>query len=310
MQKQTEIRGQSYPNYLNRPSDFKIATSLLFEKIMPNKFNSKTIIPLGYTFFQKIKKTTGDNNYKTFLAKKNNKTYFMKQWSGVRRGYGYYSLFNEYNNSKILSELSERSGVKSIKILQATDLIVDNTSITLIYPYIKGKSLNQFNIKFQKITKEKFINLLNHISTHNTDRFSNFLDRKSRLPLTSFIFLLSILFKKNINISRVKMVKIYISSIIRYSKIHDSEIAHRDIVPSNIIVNRDQSFLLDCEKVAISPKGYDKEYIFVQDVVNSKKVNFIKYNNPLVNFVIFEEMANSNSKKEIHSLASMLEQYE
>lgn len=146
------------------------------------------------------------------------------------------------------------------------DYYIDDEYCLLILNVIKGKTIgssrNQFNLRLNKKDKNQVLNSILEIKNINISyELDNAYNRKEKIEkyLSNTKNLLS-------KITLNKMMRIF-NDIIEepYKKV----ISHGDLIPTNIIIENDNTYFIDWEYISYKPIGYDLIYFLLFSKTNN-----------------------------------------
>ena len=141
--------------------------------------------------------------------------------------------------------------------------VQSDDSLSVIFEYIEGKQLTSFPLIKQTEIFLIVLNSLQKVSYLFSNREKgNFLQITGRfyllsLPLLTLLTLVS-------KVDKFKeIIKIFVETLkrvnhLKYKSLH---LAHRDLEPHNIIVNRSNVYLIDCERMAFTIPNYDLNHL-------------------------------------------------
>lgn len=238
---------------------------------MVNSFRKQKCIRMphrikGFTLIKEIKREDGAINVAMALYNFAGKKFVVKRWEGGMQDLRYYGLMNEYRVGVILNRVQRRIATDSaIKFPRVRKLLRDKNSLSVIFEFVDGDTLNQFDLNRQSEILEKILVFFRELSRNLTPRERLLLGSRHGWHYALFlpgIMLLSAMFSpkdwKIIFRTGARALKVYF-----YGTSNLVGIAHRDMTPTNIIVNGQFIYVLDNENLILTLSGYDLAYLSV-----------------------------------------------
>mgnify|MGYP001591208065 CR=1 FL=1 len=241
-----------------------------FRKFLNNKKKeSKSPCPniIGpYKLVSKIKKNNNYNNFGIGIYKDTgNKKIFIKAWQGKAKDFSYYSLVNEYNMTKILSETIIKNNKSKFRVPNPIGYLKTENSLSIIFEYIDGKPLSSFPISEQSIIINEAILFINRLTPKLNKIDKKYIKKRGRLFYVislPILFLFSILLeresKKTILYS---LLKAYLHSLSILNK--RLTLVHGDLFPDNIFISNSFVYILDSEHMKHTFSEYDLNHLFI-----------------------------------------------
>lgn len=255
---------------LRKPNFLHICYGLIITNL---KFNDKyKILPpprrIGkYKLIKEISKEYGLKKYSLGIYEFRGKKVFIKTWFGVAKDLRYYSLLTDYFSNLILSKklanIKASDSIYKIKAPEVIGYVQSNDSLSVIFEYIEGKQLMSFPLIKQTEIFLLVLNALQKISYLFSKREKrNFLNITGRFYLLSLPLLTLLTLISKVDSYR-EIFKIFVETLkkvnqLEYKSLH---LAHRDLEPHNIIVNRSNIYLIDCERMAFTIPFYDLNHL-------------------------------------------------
>lgn len=253
-----------------KPAIFQLTVGF-FVSVAQSIFTKKEIpIPLivsKYKLVNKIDKEVVDREYGVGVYKHKGKKVFIKTWTGRVKNFRYYSLIKEYSVSKVLYEkLKDYKNPRSkyfIKTSRVIDCIENHRSVSIVFEYIEGKTLTTLSLKEQTEVISNIITTFHSISNSFTDGERMWITTRASsfyffsLPL--FTLTSIVLNLKNFN----KIIKALFNCLQTLSdvRVKNLYLSHGDLETHNIIKNKSEVYVLDCEKTAFTISNYDISYL-------------------------------------------------
>ncbi|OGK23483.1 hypothetical protein A3A46_03515 [Candidatus Roizmanbacteria bacterium RIFCSPLOWO2_01_FULL_37_13] len=255
---------------LNKPTFFQFCYGLIISNLKIN--NKHKLLPpqrrIGkYKLIKAISKDYGSKNFALGVYISRQRKVFIKTWFGVAKDLSYFSLLTEYFSglilSKKLSKFKASESFYKIKVPTVFGYVQSDDSLSVIFEYIEGKQLTSFPLIKQTEIFLIVLNSLQKVSYLFSNREKgNFLQITGRfyllsLPLLTLLTLVS-------KVDKFKeIIKIFVETLkrvnhLKYKSLH---LAHRDLEPHNIIVNRSNVYLIDCERMAFTIPNYDLNHL-------------------------------------------------
>ena len=198
---------------------------------------------------------------------KNDEKVFIKTWQGTTKDLSYYSLVNEFRVNALLNTKLEGLKLENMMhIPKVKDVITSKNMLSVVFEYIEGKHLNTFPTTYQIDVLDRVCRTMAVLSTTLTDQdLTHFIKRTVGFYVCSlpFLLVLSLVVRPSTFFSSWNRLIRSIHSIndLRHQKL---SVAHRDIAPTNIIMQESHVYLVDCEYVALTVPFYDLNYVSVE----------------------------------------------
>lgn len=252
---------------LKRPTVINLFFCALRGIMMRRSSNKKLYYPnrIGkYRLLSKINKTNNFNNYGIAIHRDNKgRKVFVKTWQGETKNFTYYSLINEYNMAKILSEKINNTGKSKFRVPNPIGYLKTKNSLSAIFEYIDGNALSKFPIERQSIIINEAILFLDKLTPSLNKNDEKYIKKRGRffylfsLPL---IFLYSFLLEKE---SKKTIFYSLLRTYFHYFSILNKRLTlvHGDLFPDNIFVTKSQFYILDSEHMKYTLAEYDLNYL-------------------------------------------------
>jgi len=212
-----------------------------------------------FKLIKDIKKINNSDSMSQGIYQKGRKHYFIKTWHGNIKDLNYFMLAKEFNNSTILSEIYLKlTKNKDVRLPKIYGYIENRNTLSVIYEYIDGKSLEDLSLKNQilYLTKvEYFIREAGKkISVNN-----KFVVKKSAsyylqlLPVISLALIIKSP-ENTFNIVRSSS-EIFLLGIKQLNS--KLVLNHGDFSPDNFIVKGTKIYITDPENMSFTLPGFD-----------------------------------------------------
>lgn len=243
---------------LKKPTILQMGVGLIISisKSLVNK-QREEVIPqrIGkYRLISHVKKENLFREYRIGIYQCKEKKVFIKTWTFFVKDFQYYELLNEYFMTKALYKKFRSH--KYIKVPRIISYVKKEGSFSIIYEFIKGKSLSFFPRKKQVETIRGVLNAFDHLSRKEDKNFPKH-TLKYYIPSLAFLSFLTTLS----NLGSFKVVLrgcIEFLKGIKNVKENNLRIAHRDLNLHNILLKGKYIYLIDCARVALTYSGYDE----------------------------------------------------
>ncbi len=262
-------------------SDYQLFLAQLFRR-KPNTIDTKNISIPGYKLVSTINNSGMESQYLSGIYQKDNngtKKYYIKTCLATTNNYAYLSLLNQYLSSKylnqVLSSSSKTTGKYRIKTIPPLTFIRTSQTLSIVYEYCAGKSLSAYSQDKQAQVINEVITKLSQISYGSEvgidSRQSPRLVSKLSLSINSVFY--AALFTINNPSNFALILKLLYRSILGLVKVDSSRLVlvHRDIKADNIIVDKNNIYLIDNEQMLYSVAGYDLAQVKVSSLNMSVK---------------------------------------
>ncbi|OGH13854.1 MAG: hypothetical protein A2687_04810 [Candidatus Levybacteria bacterium RIFCSPHIGHO2_01_FULL_38_26] len=251
---------------LKKPTILNISIGMIIYIFKSQVWKWKIDVPekIGkYKLAREVKKENPYMYYGIGVYKYNKKDFFIKTWTGRLKDYRYYDLVNEY----ILNKLLHRMLVdRKIYIPEIIACKKTNSSLSIVYEFVKGKSLTNYPVGNQAEIISKILNAYIDISSSLTKKeATKFPKRDMFYYIFFFPFIVILTIASNIKSARI-ILKSYTDFLISIKKVSFKKlhIAHRDMCLDNIIVKGSKIYLLDYGRTVLTLPGYDITFINIR----------------------------------------------
>jgi thiamine kinase-like enzyme len=229
---------------------------MLAVEVNRHVFGSKPSLPKQIGEYRLLKPTLRTNesiNCATGLYRKGNKEFFLKIWHGALHDHNATLLAHEYDMTSALYE----SPIKGIHVVRPMELIDNGTTLVAVYQYIDAKPLTTFPIAKQAEVIAHTLKAMESSRVPSISR-TTIHDYKNNLKR---LVLLAI--ARNPNDFGV-LYHFYNETLRSLSSMRSNSLAlaHRDLMPDNILVSGNKIYVLDWEDPAITIAGYDLAHFF------------------------------------------------
>lgn len=259
---------------IKKPSFVSLAVGSFMHSLSLNKYDGeirqfKNIN--GYKLLTTIKKENGYMDCSVGCYTHQGKKFFIKTFEADKNDYRYYFVINEWFISNVLYEMlkSKKSQIMTPKPIR---IISFDKSISLVYEFIEGKTLNQFSTSYQTKVFIQIISELKKISSSLTK------DEIKLIPKRSIIFYLISLpylslmtfFRTDRNLKLIIKAFLITLKLLLSQKINGKLIlAHRDLKPHNGMIKESKIFLTDVGRMALTVPGYDLAFLSLDPTYTS-----------------------------------------
>lgn len=219
-----------------------------------------------YTLVKPIVKTHEFTNFFIGIYSFHKKKLFIKTWIGHRKDLHYYLLINEYRSTQLLYKKFLSLKTQSpVRIPKPIAYIQTPTTLSVMYEYIPGKLLREYNKKEQskviRLVLESFATVTKSLTTSERKQ----LETKTAkfylfsLPLIFFYALIRNIGKYNL------FIPAFVKSITEYRLTETSLVlTHSDINQENIMVYKSAIYILDSERIVLTNPFYEKALLAVR----------------------------------------------
>lgn len=185
-----------------------------------------------------------------------NKRYFIKSWYGLIKDFSYFNLIYEYKLSKLLSNKRYEKWIK-IKFIKPQLLIEDVNSVSVVYPFILGKKLSSYPLKYQVKVIDLIVDNLMIMSQKLDSKSLKYFSIRNKYFYLIYAFIaLFVIFLRGKK--KVKDLFSFTTSMaMDFILDNQKTIAHGDLHPDNILISNNNIYLLDCENMMLSVANYD-----------------------------------------------------
>lgn len=248
--------------------DFFFGTLVaLFRNNVAQDFTDLPVSVVGrYQLESRVTKDHGLKNFFTGIYTNNNNKVFIKTWRGKIKDINYFLLVNEYIVGVILSEkMRDFSKKTTITFPRIVDCFVTTDTFSIIYEYIPGVLLNEFSKTKQTRVLSSAIRLFSDISETLKKEDKKYISQRSYLfYFISFPLIVTAVLLLNREKWKIIMSSFWesIDSIpsVRYAGLM---LAHRDLNPNNIMLDKDRAYILDCERIVLTVPYFDTIHILI-----------------------------------------------
>lgn len=246
---------------ITRPSKLKLIFLTLLSLLYSNKERIIFYKVGDYRLHKEIVKENGNSMYFCGIYKREGKMYFIKTWNGRIQDFNYQLLINELTINRILWGKLLEGKFRTPKIIE---YIPSENSLSVVYEYIKGRSLLSYPISKQTKVISHIIEYFKEVSIKSENKkYLEKLQKKDKLfYLNSFTFL---------TILSLLTFTRHASLIIRgyYKALKDLVnmnmdgliINHCDLNPDNILIHNGRYYILDCGRLSLTIPEYDLTYV-------------------------------------------------
>ncbi len=213
-----------------------------------------------------VNPNTQDRRFAVGIYVYKNSKVFIKTWTGKMKNFDYYALQNEITANKILRKYIEKLKINHLfTVPKIIEIVESKNQLSIIFEYVDAKTIENISTKEQTKFIKQIIFGLDLISK-NLSKQDKKIFPKRNLSWHVEIFLFKIL-KSNISIkNKLYVTKQILNSYIN-SQINPSQnncIAHGDLLPTNILVKKQKTFLVDLGHTAITFPQYDILFLSTQ----------------------------------------------
>src|SRR3990167_9272790 len=221
-----------------------------------------------FKLVSKIKKSINYNNYEIGIYKDTGgRKVFIKTWQGKTKNFPYYSLINEYNMAKILSEKIKNAQKGKFRVPRPIGYLKTENSLSAVFEYIDGKPLSKLPLKKQSKIINEAILFLDKLTPTLTKDDKKYIKKRGRF---FYLFSLPAIFLYSLSKER-ESKKTIVSSFLRacyysvsiFNKNKRFVLVHGDLVPDNIFVSKSHAYILDSEHMKHTFSEYDINYLFI-----------------------------------------------
>lgn len=218
-----------------------------------------------------IGKNQKGKRYATGIYKNGKKKVFIKTWSGRLKNFDYFSLKNESKISKIIYKYSSSLQLEDqLNVPKVVAEIKNKNQYSIIFEYINGNLASTLPVSKQVEIINKVLNGLSTISTKISE-----IDKAS-IPSRSVFWHLEVFVPKLIKSKLPNKAKWQLLTAVLWSYMSlipvsstEKKIAHGDLLPQNIIVNKKKIYLIDFGQTSFTIPDYDLAYISTQPNLSS-----------------------------------------
>lgn len=220
-----------------------------------------------YQLIKPVAKTGAVMRYGIGLYKKKDKKnlFLVKTRWGPGNDLAKYLLKREYEMTSLFYRLCQRQIKRhgfSLASPRPITLIETEKSISLVYAYLKGKSLSEYPLKMQIRILAAVLDDLRTLSFSLTpEQIAQFPKRSLWFYLYSLplFALAAVLFHPEKLQTVFSLCKRAVTELFTLRE-NPPVIAHRDLLPENMLLCGGRIYLLDCTHMALALPGYDLAY--------------------------------------------------
>lgn len=240
-----------------------------------------------YTLLSDFDKKDGSRNMSIGLYQKHGKKYVIKQWVGVYKDLSYYTLVNEYVVNRMLFS-KEAFTETQVRIPQSLEYFSDDCSLTCVFEYIEGIHVQSFDDTKQAQVLQSCLQALEQASLEITAEERRLFGQRRKW---FYGMILCVLPPVSLFVSPRIFGNIVRSSIQTLRKLlaiqaSPSTIAHRDLTPSNILMQGDTIYIMDTENLLLTFPGYDYAFIAcAPELTEVTKKLVVQYHPDTVDFL-------------------------
>lgn len=257
------------PKQLKKPTMLQIIFGAVVSLFKKNRITDETPKQIGeYRLVSEMKEDADFKHLAVGIYDNTfNKRVFIKTWIGKVKDLNYYSLLNEYLvNDLLYKKISRTTFGDKIRTPKAIELIKNKNSLSLVFEFIDGKSLDKYPIGYQVETLAMLHNALLEISNTLTENDKKTLTKRTTgfyifsLP---FIAFLACVYNPRLTL---KIIRSVFTSSFSLGDFHKSKLAlaHRDFHADNILILGNNIYLTDCERMALTSHFYDETLLFLE----------------------------------------------
>lgn len=219
-----------------------------------------------YKLISKIKKSNNYINYGIGIYENDKgKKVFIKTWQGKTKSFPYYSLINEYNMAKILSNAIKNIGKIKFGVPNPIGYHKTQNSLSVIFEYVSGKPLSKSPFEEQSRVINEAILFLDSVSPVLDKVDEKYIKKRGRLfclfslpAIFLYSFLLEKESKKTIFYSFIKTYRYSFSLINKRLTL-----VHGDLHPDNVFVSKSKFYILDSEHMKYTFSEYDLNHLSI-----------------------------------------------
>jgi aminoglycoside phosphotransferase (APT) family kinase protein len=208
----------------------------------------------------------GFPKYAVGLYERESQLFIIKTWRGRFRDLNHHALANEYRVNAVLHRKIRELGLgHEIRVPQVHGYLSDKRSLSIIIEYVDGKCLEYSPLQEKQDYLGRLLAALDIISGHlSASEKAEFTTRSAwlycaTLPAVAWFFL-----RDNPSYLRPVMKWLAHSGrgllALRRAPL---ALAHRDLMPENVIVKDGVPYLIDSERMVLTLPFYDLIYLSV-----------------------------------------------
>jgi hypothetical protein len=225
-----------------------------------------------YTIVRRIPNTNGFPKYGIGLYEDECQRYIVKTWRGKFKDLNYYALANEYRVNAILDHKIDDLGFGDlVRVPKIHGYFSHTHSLSIILEYVDGDSLQSLPDAEKTHYLHQLLQALQSISQHLTPAERQQFARRSAWFYCATLPALALLFSKH--------YPTYVHHALRWGsacmrdlvgwRSVNLTLAHRDLVPENVIVREGIPYLIDSERMVLTLPFYDLAYMSVHPETSS-----------------------------------------
>ena len=271
---------------LKKPSFIQLFIGLINTNLHLNdKYKSygAPLIVSNYKLLYEINKESKQKDLASAVYICRSKKYFIKTWFGMVKDLRYYSLINELFTGDILYKEFDTSRLQisgyNIKIPKVITCVRSPESLSVVFEFVAGVTLTNSPLAQQVKVLGAVIEALQYVSKRlSSKEKSFFLNISKRFYLLSLplLTLCNLIFSGK---GRWAIFRAFIDCLneAKSLKPGESQLAHRDIEPPNILVDQRNIYIVDCERMALTIPNYDINHLSIKPGLKllAKKVFYL-----------------------------------
>jgi len=277
---------------------FGFFISVIQEVFFYRNKSKKTPEKIGkWKIIKIVKKDNYINKFNIGVYKYKRKKVLIKSWFGDLKNFNYYDLLQEYFTTKLMNKLINSDNYPKskykLRIPNIKGYHRTKKSFSLIIEYIQGRRLSTLS---QYKQAEILIYILKN---YKNITFSKRLQLQDFPKQSIYFYLLSLPLHTMMSaLSNLKSTPVILKAFLlflrslKYFKKEPLILAHRDLNPKNILIRKNNIFLLDNGNTVLTFPNYDLEYLRLDpefEPVFYKICSKLKYdtnNNFFLNFFL------------------------
>ena len=220
-----------------------------------------------YRLVNPITKINQPTNFSIGMYAKNGKKFFIKTWTGRLKNMEYNTLINEYVLSTFIKgRLKNLHKHIKIKIPTPVEHISTKSSFSVVYEYISGPSLADLQLSQQIKVLTRTLSEFKILTKSMTKEELNSFPKRSKL-----FYLLALPIHVLIStLHDFELLPYVLVEAARSLRLYPSlkktplTLAHRDLIPENIILHKEHPYLIDCGSFVLTHPDYDLAYLAVR----------------------------------------------
>lgn len=210
---------------------------------------------------------------------KNGKFYAIKLWHQGMPNIYHKELHLEFQAATLLHTVlhsRSRGEIASIQIPRPIEVYREKTFTALISEYVLGKHLSRYHAHICARVMAEVIEEFERISHQPLFETSSVLRRHPWWLYTLSLPYVAIRACMNREIPTKHIAASFWTCLrhVRSLSTRPSMLAHRDLLPENILMNGKKITVLDCTHLVLTPQGYDLSYVCIHELLHglSKKI--------------------------------------